>query len=570
MGSVPPRSARASLSRRDFLRRGAGAAIAATSMPALLAACTGAANTTAPTAASGSGGSTGSALLRVGWSSEPDTMNPLTSYSTEADQVLQLVYDKLLEYDAQLDTQPGLATKHGTSADGTTITYLLRSGVAWHDGQPFTADDVAFTFSLIANEGLSQYAQWLVDMIDAKAVAPDKVVVRFKKPQAFDPGLAIPILPQHIWKGKSSAEIQKDANEPPIGTGPFTFSSWKRGETVTVARNDSFWGTPPGASSVIWVLYQNEDVMAQGLRGGEVDILTEVPPTIWDGLGGASGVKAVSLPGFSSHHIGINVSSSAKSGGNPLLLDRTVRQAMSLALDRNQLVQLALAGHGKPGSVLLPPALGDWQLQIAADQQLNANPDKAKQLLDQAGYIDRNGDGVRESPDGNDLSFRLIAIESTTVDVRAAQLFRDAAQVVGVKLTLNTLDENTLGSTVYNADAPDWDIFVWGWDSGVNDPDYLLGVPLTSQIGGNNDVYYANPAYDHLYDQQASELDRTKRLALVHEMQQLYYEDAAYIVMWYQDKLQAYRTDTWSGWADTPGGIIFNFTRANYLNATPA
>ncbi|MGZ6544714.1 MAG: ABC transporter substrate-binding protein [Actinomycetota bacterium] len=560
-----------SLTRRDFLRRGAGAAIAATSVPTLLAACTGAANTTnpVPTAASGSGGSTSTALLRVGWSSEPDTMNPLTSYSTEADQVLQLVYDKLLEYDAQLNTQPGLATKQETSDGGTSVTYLLRSGVSWHDGQPFTADDVAFTFTLIATEGLSQYAQWLVDMIDAKAVAPDKVVVRFKKPQAFDPGLAIPILPQHIWKGKSSAEIQKDANEPPIGTGPFTFSSWKRGESVQVARNDNFWGPSPAASSVIWILYQNEDVMAQGLRGGDVDILTEVPPTIWDGLQGGADLHLVSLPGFSFHHIGFNVSSSPKSGGNPLLLDRTVRQAMSLALDRNQLVQLALAGHGKPGSVLLPPAIGDWQLQIPADQQLNANPDKAKQLLDQAGYIDRNGDGVRESPDGKDLSFRLIAIESTTVDVRAAQLFRDATQAVGVKLTLNTLDENTLGSTVYNADAPDWDIFVWGWDSGVNDPDYLLGVPLTSQIGGNNDVYYSNPVYDHLYDQQASELDQTKRLALVHRMQQLYYEDAPYIVMWYQDKLQAYRTDTWSGWADTPGGIIFNFTRANYLNATP-
>jgi peptide/nickel transport system substrate-binding protein len=483
--------------------------------------------------------------------------------------VLQLVYDKLLEYDAQLNTLPALATKQETSNGGTTVTYLLRSGVSWHDGQPFSADDVVFTFSLIKNEGLSQYAQWLVDMIDVKAVGPNKVVARFKKPQAFDPGLAIPILPQHIWKGKSSADIQKDANEPPIGTGPFTFSSWKRGESVAVARNDNFWGPPPGASNVIWVLYQNEDVMAQGLRGGDVDILTEVPPTIWDGLQGDANLHLVSLPGFSFHHIGFNVSSSSKSGGNPLLLDRTVRQAMSLAVDRNQLVQLALAGHGKPGSVLLPPALGDWQLQIPAAQQLNANPNKAKQLLDQAGYIDRNGDGVRESPGGKDLSFRLIAIDSTTVDVRAAQLFRDAAQAVGVKLTLNTLDENTLGSTVYNAAAPDWDIFVWGWDSGVNDPDYLLGVPLTSQIGGNNDVYYSNPVYDHLYDQQASELDRTKRLALVHRMQQLYYEDAAYIVMWYQDKLQAYRTDTWTGWTDTPGGIIFNFTRANYLNATP-
>ena len=563
------RQVKAGFSRRAFLLRASGAAVAATSLPALLAACTGAGNTNPQPSGSG-GGTTGTTTLKVGWSSEPDTMNPLTSYSTEADQVLQLVYDKLLEYDTSLNTQPGLATSQDVSKDGKTVTYHLRDGVTWHDGKPFTADDVVFTFALIHDQGLSQYAQWLVDMTDVSASDPTTAVVTFKRPQAFDPGLAIPILPKHLWGSMSAAQVQKFANDSPVGTGPMTFGSWERGQSVTVGRNDAFWGDAPGPASVIWVLYENEDVMAQALKAGEVDILTEVPPTIWDGLTGATDVTAVSLPGFSFHHIGFNVSTDASSKGNKLLLDKTVRQAISLATDRNQLVQIALAGHGKPGSVLLPPAFGDWQLQIPEADQLNANPDKAKQLLDAAGYTDRNGDGVRESPDGQDLEFRLIAIESTTVDVRAAQLFRDAAKAVGVKLDLTTLDENTLGSTVYNTKAPDWDIFVWGWDSGVNDPDYLLGVPLTSQIGGNNDVFYSNPTYDHLYDEQSTELDRSKRMDLVHQMQQLYYDDAAYIVMWYQDKLQAYRTDRWTGWVETPGGIVFNFTRGNYLDVTPA
>jgi peptide/nickel transport system substrate-binding protein len=298
-----------------------------------------------------------------------------------------------------------------------------------------------------------------------------------------------------------------------------------------------------------------------------VDILTEVPPTIWDGLAGASGLKPVSLPGFSFHHIGINVSTNPKSGGNPLLMDLNVRQALALAVDRNQLVQIGLAGHGRPGDALLPPAFGDYKWTPTGDQVLNANPAKAQQLLDSAGYT-VGSDGIREKA-GKKLEFRLIAIESTTVDVRAAQLFSDAAKKVGIKLDLQTMDENTLGHTVYNADAPDWDIFVWGWDSGVNDPDYMLGIVLSNQIGGNNDVYYANKTYDHLYDEQATELDKTKRIAICKQMQQMFYEDAAYIIMWYQDKLQAYRSDTWTGWSQTPGGIVFNFTRANYLNAKP-
>ena len=395
-------------------------------------------------------------------------------------------------------------------------------------------------------------------MTGVTAVDPQTVEVKYKRPQAFDPGLAIPILPAHIWQDLSPAQIQKFPNDAPVGTGPFTFGSWEHGQTVAVERNDDFWGTPAGASTVIWVLYQNEDVMAQGLESNEVDILPEVPPTIWDGLSTGGDVKPLSLPGFSFHHIGINVSDQPTSGGNPLLLDRDVRQALSLAVDRNQLVQIALAGHGLPGSVLLPPAMGDFQLQIPEADQLNAKADQAMQLLDQAGYAP-GSDGIREK-DGQRLEFRLIAIESTTVDVRAAQLFANAAEDVGIKLNLTTLDENTLGSTVYNIDAPDWDIFVWGWDSGVNDPNYLLGVPLTSQIGGNNDVFYSNPEYDALYDEQATELDVPARLDIVHQMQQIFYDDCAYIVMWYQDKLQAYRTDTFTGWTDTPGGVIFNLT----------
>ncbi len=509
----------------------------------------------------------GSTSLRVGWSSEPDTMNPLTTYSTEAQEVLQLVYDKLLEYDSSLKPEPGLAKSFEYSSDGLSITYNLRDGVKWHDGQPFTSADVKFTFDLIHDQNLSEYGQWLTDMTSVDTPDAATAVVNFSKPQAFNPGLSIPILPEHIWSGKSADEIQKFANDDPVGTGPFTFVQWKQGESLTLARNDTWWGAEPAATQVIFVLYGNEDVMAQALRAGEVDVLTEVPPTIWDGLSGVKNVEAVSIPSFSFHHIGFNLSTDPKSQGNPLILDQTVRQALANALDRNQLVQLALAGHGQPGSVLLPPAFGDWQLKIPADQQMNANPDQANRLLDAAGYKDTNGDGVREAPDGSPLEFRLIAIESTTVDVRAAELFRDAAAKVGIKLDLQTMDENTLGKTVYN--TTDWDIFVWGWDSGVADPDYMLGIVLCSQIGGNNDIYYCNKQYDQLYDQQATTVDESARMNIVHQMQQDFYDSAAYIVMWYQDKLQAYRTDTWMGWVQTPGGMVFNFTRDNYLNVKP-
>jgi peptide/nickel transport system substrate-binding protein len=509
------------------------------------------------------------ATLKVGWSSEPDTLNPLTTYSTEAEEVLQLVYDKLLGYGLDLKPEPELASSFAYSTDGKSITFHLQPNAKWSDGQSVTSDDVKYTYEEIHKDSLGQYAQWLTDLLGVDTPDAATAVINFSKPQAFNPGLTIPILPKHIWSSMSAKTIGTFANAAPVGSGPFTLTAWKKGETVTLDRSPSFWGTPAIAAKVVYVLYANEDVEAQGLKNGDVDILTEVPPTVWDGLNGADSVTAVSMPSFSFHHIGINVSAAAGSKGNPLLKDKTIRQALSNALDRNQLVQLALAGHGKPGNSIIPAGLSDWHWEPTADQLMDASPDKAKALLDAAGYTDRNGDGVRESPAGKPLEFRLIAIQSTSVDVRAAQLFRDAAAAVGIKLDLTTLDENTLGSTVYNKDTPNWDIFVWGWDSGVPDPDYMLGVPLCSQIGGNNDVFYCDKGYDALYAQQATTVDPVARKAITDQMQQQYYQDAAYLVMWYQDKLQAYRTDTWTGWTQVPGGMVFNFTRDNYLRVAP-
>jgi peptide/nickel transport system substrate-binding protein len=543
-------------SRRDFLKR---AGLLSLAVPGAALAVDGCASVATSAKAS---------TIRVGWTIEPDTMNPLTTYSTEAVEVLQLVYDYLIQTSLQLDAEPGLATRWSYSQDGKSITYQLRQAT-WHDGKPFTSADVKFTFELIKSKQLSQFAQWVTDLTSVDAPSADTVVLHFSAPQAFNPGLAVPILPQHVWQGMSASDIQRFPNAHPVGTGPYKFVNWKHGQSIEIARNERWWGPRPAASKVSWILFQNEDVMAQSLRTGAVDICPEIPPTIWDGLAGAKNVRTLSMESFSFHHIGINVSENPKSGGNPLLKDRAIRQALSYAVDRQQLVDVALAGHGIPGSSLLPAGFGDWHLDIPLAQQYDANPAKARALLDAAGYTDTDGSGVRSAKNGKKLSFRLIAIESTSVDVAAAQLFRNACAKVGIELTLTTLDANSLGGTVYNAKAPNWDIFVWGWDAGVYDPDYMLGIPLCDQIGDNNDVYYCNRHYDELYAEQSTQINRAQRLALVHQAQQYYYDDAAYIIMWYQAKLQGYRTDTWKGWTPTRGGMVLNFTRENYLKVTP-
>lgn len=540
------------LSRRALLRSSAIVALAVTGASSL-ASC-------APQTSVGT-------VLRVGWTNDIDSLNPFTSFSTEAYDVWQLIYDRLLDYDADLKVQPVLATSFESNPDGTVFTFTIRDGVTWHDGKPLTADDVVFTFLMVRDNKLGSFAPYLTELVSAESPDASTVVLTYKVPQTLNPGLLMPIAPKHIWGALSGDALAGYANAAPVGTGPFTFGEWKKGQIVSIERNQKWWGAAPAATKVTWTVYGNDDVLAQALRTGEIDIVPQLPPTIYDNLAGASNVKPVSMKSFSFHMIGFNCDESSESLGNPLLKDVTIRQALSLAVDRKQLVELALAGHGEPGSSLIPPAFGDLHYEPIGDALLNGRPDRAVALLDAAGYVDRNGDGIRESADGAPLSFRIIAIQETTVDVRGAQLFVEAAKKVGIQLTLKTMDSNTMGGIVFNA-KPDWDIMVWGWDSVNYDVSNLLGIPTTAQIGNNNDTFWSNSEYDALYVKQSESIDPAKRKELVLEAQRLHYEACPYIIMWYQDKLSGVRTDTWEGWRPIPGGMIVNFPRENYLKVT--
>lgn len=505
-------------------------------------------------------------FLRVGWTSEPDVLNPFTSYSTEGDQIVNLCYEKLLSYDTRLESQNCLAESVEYSGDKLEVTYRLRRGVKWHDGHDFTAGDVVYTYNVIKDNAMGEYASYLKFLKEIEAVDDHAVIMRWSKPQAYDVAHAIIILPEHIWGGMSVEDIEAFPNSGPVGTGPYVFEKWDEGSSVSLVRNENYWGEKAGPGGVIFSLYGNEDVLAQALKAGEADIITEVAPTVWDGLKNVDGVKAVSLDSFSFHMIGMNCGTGESSSGNPMLLDKTVRQAINWCANRAQIVEIALAGHGAPGGVLLPPAMGDWHYKLKEDEIIDNNIEKAKAILDAAGYKVGAG-GVREK-DGKKMSFRIYAIESTTVDVRAAQILRDSCAKAGIELIVSTMDENTMGGLIFD-ESSDFDLYVWGWDSNILDPGYLLSIPLTSQIGDSNDTYYSNAKYDELYERQAVETDPAKRGEIIHEMQRIYYNDCAYCILWNQDKLQAYRTDTFTGWVETPGGLIYNMTYDNYWKVRP-
>jgi len=222
-----------------------------------------------------------------------------------------------------------------------------------------------------------------------------------------------------------------------------------------------------------------------------------------------------------------------------------VRQALAYATDKQKIIDVVLLGLGTPGLTLIPDGLGVWYNDTIKDFPFDL--DEANRLLDEAGYLDSDNDGVREMPDGtNPLDFRLFWPNDSPTYPRIAELLAESWAQAGVKVEPQALDPDALTSVC--CPSFDFDIIIWGWGSDP-DPGFLLSVHLTDEIPtGNSETGYSNPVFDDLFNQQATELDFEKRKELIWQMEQILHDDVAYIIPYYAQATQAYRTDRFTGW----------------------
>jgi peptide/nickel transport system substrate-binding protein len=238
--------------------------------------------------------------------------------------------------------------------------------------------------------------------------------------------------------------------------------------------------------------------------------------------------------------------------GHPALRDRSVRLALAHATDKQKIIDVVLLGLGVSGRTLIADSLGFWYNDSLEDYAFDTA--LANQILDDAGYLDTDGDGVREMPDGSrPLEFRVNWPNDSTTAPRMAELLAESWREAGIATQLQALDPDTLTSVC--CPTFDYDIILWGWGSDP-DPSFLLSVMTTEEIPtGNSETGYSNPVYDDLYDQQTRELDLEKRKDIIWQMQQIVFDDLVYIIPYYAQAVQAYRTDRFEGWVTDQGKV---------------
>jgi len=493
--------------------------------------------------------------LRVGGTTIWDAMNPATGW--ESYTLRYWFHDGLIEWTELQGFEPGLAESWTVSSDGLVWTFKVREGVTFHDGTPCTAEDMAWSFNLLMTGMIGPLYTYVTGFEEVVALNPTTLQITVSEPTALMLTARLHyawILPRSIWEGMTEDEIMEFEDPSSlIGTGPYKLTEYVEDEYMIVEANEDYYRGKPVIDRIVIQQYATEDLVVQALLAGEVDLIFEVPYTAVEPLQKEKNVEVVIMPSLSLDDLAIN---SHVNGTQPESLnDPAVRLAMDYAIDKQKIINVGYAGYGEIAGSILPPAMSDWVSPNI--KPLPYDPDKGNRILDEAGYLDSDGDGIREDADGNPLEYRLYS-EDIGSSARVLEIISDSLADIGISAPPTLMD----GDALYDLLEPDWDfdmiLWGWGWDP---DPDFAVFCFTTQSIEDYlSDCGYSSEEYDAIWREQGITLDRDERRNLIWKAQEILFEDRPYINLVYPPTIQAWRSDRFTFTDLSAGDLLIKWT----------
>jgi peptide/nickel transport system substrate-binding protein len=515
-------------------------------------------------------------VFRYGDDNDIDSMNPFVGVEAPAFFMYATNYDLLVNFGLEdFSPAPGLAESWEVSDDGLTWTFHFQEGMTWSDGEPLTATDTAYTFTRVIEEKQGCCIDYLRLVESAEAPDDQTLVLTTKKPTTSVLSIYIYTVPEHIFSDLSKEELKTFENFPPVTSGPFHVTEWERGQFFSMEANPDYWAGAPHVDEIIYRIFNNEDALVQALKAGEIDFADTLNATLFDSLQGEENITTneALIPSF--EEIGFNVGADEtqkEADGHPALEDVDVRQAIAHAIDKETLVDRILRGHGEVGTTIVPSSIGFYHYEPTEEEIFEFDPDAANQILDDAGYEDTDGDGVREMPDGGrPLDFRYYVRSEENSTVKASEFIKEWLADIGIATDVKPLTDTKLTDVIYEGK---YDMFHWGWFPDP-DPDFILSVMSCGQRppqGIWSDSFYCNEEYDQMYLEQKSILDLDERAEVIKEMQRIVYEASPYVVLYYDTSLQAYRSDRWTGFRPQPdpgGDLLASYGPLSFISIRP-
>jgi peptide/nickel transport system substrate-binding protein len=464
--------------------------------------------------------------------SSPTNLDPRVGLDGQSERIDNLIFDDLLERDEHLNVKPGLADKWEIP-DPLTYVFHLHPGVRFHNGAELTSRDVKWTFdSLLGSKirSTKSAAYRLVDHIDA----PDDLTIVFHLKQPFATLLwnlsdgAIGIVPYGTLS---------EMSDHPIGSGPFRFVSAEPDKEVVLERNDNYWGEKARLDRVRFAVVPDMTTRALELRKGSADIaINSLTPDMVVTLEQEPRLAILRGPGTVLQYMGFNYR-------DPILKDVRVRQALAYAIDRRPMLEYLWRGFAQPAASILPPQ--SWA--YSADVPIyNYDPERARQLLDSAGYPATSG-----------IRFHMMMKTSTDENTRLmVAVLQQQLRQVQIQLDVRTYEFGTFFADISRGA---FQFYSLRWIGGNEDPDIFEYAFHSSKFtpNGANRSFYSNPKVDALIDQARSELDQEKRRQLYAQLQRILAEDLPSINLWYLDNVLVHSQRVTNLSLNPPGNYDF-------------
>ena len=521
-------------------------------------------------------------ILKVGTIEDLRSLNPYQSAYFPDYETFQLNFQLLVDFGPSLEPVQGFADKWERSADGKSWKFHIPAGMKWSDGAPATSADACFSYGLnvdaINNDtgvGNDYISPALKDARVTKVECPDAETMLLYTDDGTTKILKtyIPILPKHIYGKETYLTIGNNPFKPPIvGSGQYQVVSYTAGQLVQLKRNPNYFLQQKGFEDEVFIqIFKNADTMVQALKNGDIDYARSIPVEQFERLKTEPNIVTVAGKsngwvelGFNSYGTGTGKTIPKGGPSTKALQDQKFRDALGYAIDKPDLLKRILNGQGDVATTNVPPVLINedatppftWHTEPTNPRVFDI--DAAKQKLLDAGYL-LNDKGQRLDKEKKVISLKLVMPDSSPTYPQIAQFIEAWFGLLGIKVTSSVIDENTLYDVMLppEADYDDnhytatYDLFIWSW-YGSPDPNALMQITLCDQIGSSSDSQWCDPAYDKMYADQNVAGDDQARKVIIDQIQNYFYDQAPYHLIYYDNQLDAYRTDRFVGWQNQP------------------
>lgn len=461
---------------------------------------------------------------------EPDTLNPIIATDIYESIINNYIYESLVDRDLDtLELKPKLASTWEISQDGMVYTFKLKEGVKFHDGTPLTAWDFKYAYDRIMDEKvnaphLRNYYRDIkrVEVLDDKTIRFTYSEVYFR---ALEICGGIPALPRHLFE-KSEDFNKSPLGRAPVGTGPYKFVQWVTGQKIVLERNDDYWGNKPQIKKIVYRVITEPASALIELKKRKLDLMSLTPlqwvkQTDSERFNEAFRKEKYYQPNF--NYIGWNLR-------RPYFSDKRVRRALTMMVDRKKILENLLYNLG---IIVTGTAYVNSPYYDKSIEPIPYDPEGARKLLDEAGWVDHDGDGIRDK-DGIPFKFEFL-ITGSEFSNKLATVLKEEFRKAGIEMEIRQLEWATFTKML---DERNFDAVTLGWSLGVETDPYQIWHSSQTE-SGSNFVGFNNPEADRIIEEVRRTLDVNRRIELLKRFHAILHEEQPYTFLFCSPTLVA-------------------------------